>query len=150
MSYEGSVRKAGQRVRITGQLIDAASGTHLWADRFDGSLEDIFRLQDEVASSVAGVIEPALQDAEIRHSAERPTTDPTAYDLYLRALPNYQSFEKARIIQTLDLLKLAMERDPRFGPALALAAWCHQQLDVGGWTEDRARNRGTAIDLARR
>jgi hypothetical protein len=82
---EGSVRKAGQRVRITGQLIDAVTGRHLWADRFDGSLEDVFELQDKVASSVAGVIEPALQAAEMRRSAARPTTDLTAYDLYLRA-----------------------------------------------------------------
>jgi len=86
---EGSVRKAGQRVRITGQLIDAITGTHLWADRFDGSLEDIFELQDKVASSVAGVIEPTLQAAEIRRSAARPTTDLSAYDLYLRALATF-------------------------------------------------------------
>jgi adenylate cyclase len=82
---EGSVRKAGGRVRITGQLIDATSGTHLWADRFDGSLEDIFDLQDKVAISVAGVIEPTLQAAETARSAARPTADLTAYDLYLRA-----------------------------------------------------------------
>ena len=83
---EGSVRKAGGRVRITAQLIDAQSSAHLWADRFDGSLEDVFELQDQVADSVAGVIEPTLQSAEIRRSAERPTSDVTAYDLYLRAL----------------------------------------------------------------
>src|SRR5205814_2839678 len=81
---EGSVRKAGDRVRITGQLIDAVSGAHLWADRFDGSLEDVFDLQDKVASNVAGVIEPALQAAETARSAGRPTDDLTAYDLYLR------------------------------------------------------------------
>jgi TolB-like protein len=82
---EGSVRKARQRVRIAGQLIDATTGAHLWADRFDGSLEDVFELQDKVAASVAGVIEPALQAAETARSAGRPTTDLTAYDLYLRA-----------------------------------------------------------------
>jgi TolB-like protein len=82
---EGSVRKAGTQVRITGQLIDALTGTHLRADRFDGSLEDIFELQDRVAVSIAGVIEPALQAAEIRRSAARPTTDLSAYDLYLPA-----------------------------------------------------------------
>jgi TolB-like protein/class 3 adenylate cyclase len=84
---EGSVRKAGMQVRITGQLIDSLSGAHLWADRFDGSLENVFELQDQVAVSVAGVIEPALQAAEMRRSAARPTTDLTAYDLYLRSLP---------------------------------------------------------------
>jgi TolB-like protein len=82
---EGSVRKGGNRVRITAQLIDALTGTHLWANRFDGSLEDVFDLQDKVASSVAGVIEPAVQAAETARSAGRPTTDLTAYDLYLRA-----------------------------------------------------------------
>src|SRR5215472_16093365 len=82
---EGSVRKAGARIRITAQLIDTTNGTHLWADRFDGSLEDVFELQDKVASSVAGVIEPALQAAETARSAGRPTADLTAYDLYLRA-----------------------------------------------------------------
>jgi adenylate cyclase len=91
---EGSVRKAGQRVRITAQLIDALTGTHLWADRFDGSLEDVFDLQDQVASSVAGVIEPTLQAAEIRRSAARPTTDLTAYDLYLRALQYWSAYER--------------------------------------------------------
>jgi adenylate cyclase len=82
---EGSVRKGGNRVRITGQLIDAVTGTHLWADRFDGLIEDVFELQDKVASSVAGVIEPALQAAETARSANGPTDDLTAYDLYLRA-----------------------------------------------------------------
>jgi hypothetical protein len=79
------VRKAGGRVRITAQLIDATNGAHLWADHFDGSLEDVFDLQDKVASSVAGVIEPELQAAEIARSAHRPTIDLTAYDIYLRA-----------------------------------------------------------------
>src|SRR5258705_8522588 len=93
---EGSVRKASGRVRITAQLIDAQSGAHLWADRFDGALEDVFELQDTVASSVAGVIEPALQGAEISRSAKRPTNDLTAYDLYLRALTPIQSGEVGR------------------------------------------------------
>src|ERR1700719_281117 len=91
---EGSVRKAGRQVRITGQLIDAITGTHLWADRFDGSLEDVFELQDKIAVSDAGVIEPALQAAEMRRSAERPTSDLTAYDLYLRALAAYYPMTK--------------------------------------------------------
>jgi TolB-like protein len=82
---EGSVRKGGGRMRITAQLIEAGTGAHLWANRFDGPLDNIFDLQDKVALSIAGVIEPTLQAAEIRHSAERPTKDLTAYDLYLRA-----------------------------------------------------------------
>src|SRR3982075_1820199 len=105
---EGSVRKAGQRVRITGQLIDALTGTHLWADRFDGSLEDVFELQDKVALSVAGVIEPTLQAAEIRRSSERPTSDLTAYDWYLRALPHQFSFASDRNTLVLDPLARAI------------------------------------------
>jgi adenylate cyclase len=121
---EGSVRKAGNRVRITGQLIEAEAGVHLWADRFDGLLEDVFDLQDKVASSVAGAIEPTLQAAEIRRSAGRPTSDLTAYDLYLRALSHYEG-GRAGVQQALQLLGQAIERDPSYGPALALAAHCH-------------------------
>jgi TolB-like protein/class 3 adenylate cyclase len=115
---EGSVRKAGNRVRITGQLIDAATGAHLWADRFDGSFEDVFELQDKVASSIAGVIEPALQAAETARSAARPTADLTAYDLYLRAYAMVLS-STARAAEALPLLERAIARDPRHGPALA-------------------------------
>src|SRR6516162_568725 len=100
---EGSVRKAGNRMRITAQLVDAESGAHLWAERFDGLLEDVFELQEKVASSVAGVIEPALQAAEIRRSAKRPTSDLTAYDLYLRALSQYES-GRAGTEQAVELL----------------------------------------------
>jgi adenylate cyclase len=146
---EGSVRKKGQRVRIAAQLIDATTGAHLWADRFDGSLEDVFDLQDKVASSVAGVIEPTLQAAEIRHSSERPTGDLTAYNLYLRALSDWGSREKHRIVRALDLLGRAIQRDPQYGPAFALAAHCHHQLEVRGWIEDPEAARRTSVDLAR-
>jgi TolB-like protein len=101
---EGSVRKAGTQVRITGQLIDALTGTHLWANRFDGSLEDIFELQDRVAVSVAGVIEPALLAAEMRRSAARPTTDLSAYDLYLRARGALYPITRERTLDALGLL----------------------------------------------
>jgi pentatricopeptide repeat protein len=147
---EGSVRRAGGRVRITAQLIDALTGTHIWADHFDGSLEDVFDLQDKVASSVAGVIEPALQAAETARSASRPTADLTAFDLYLRALPHLDAFEKNRVVRALDLLRQAIERDPHYGPALALAAHCHLGLEVNGWTEDPEAARNTSVDLARR
>jgi pentatricopeptide repeat protein len=147
---EGAVRKAGRRVRITAQLIDAPSGTHLWADHFEGSLEDVFDLQDKVAWSVAGVIEPTLEAAETRRSADRPTNDLTALDLYLRALPHLDAFEKNRIVRALYLLGQAIERDPHYGPALALAAHCHQGLEVNGWIEDPEAARRTSVDLARR
>jgi TolB-like protein len=110
---EGSVRKAGGRVRITAQLIEASSGAHLWADRFDAPLEDVFELQDRVAISVAGVIEPTLQATEIRRSAERQTNDLTAYDLCLRALSRVFTWEQIGVLQALELLRQAIERDPR-------------------------------------
>jgi len=148
---EGSVRKAGDRIRISGQLIDAATGAHLWADRFEGSLEDIFDLQDKVASSVAGVIEPTLQAAEIRYSAERPTKDLTAYDLYLRARSVASSYEREHLAQALDLLGQAIDREPRYGPALALAATYRGDLENYDWADDREEeeNRRAAIGLAR-
>jgi tetratricopeptide (TPR) repeat protein len=147
---EGSVRKGGGRVRITAQLIGAETGAHLWADRFDGSLEDVFELQDKVAISVAGVIEPALQAAEGRRSADRPTNDLTAYDLYLRALPNFSSFAKDRIREALDLLDRAIARDPLYGPALALAAMCTHQLHLNGWVGSPDDTREQGVDYARR
>jgi TolB-like protein/class 3 adenylate cyclase/Flp pilus assembly protein TadD len=146
---EGSVRKAGGRVRITAQLIDATSGTHLWADRFDGSLEDVFELQDRVAVSVAGVIEPALQAAEMRRSAARPTTDLTAYDLYLRALAVFFPITKERIFEALELLERAIAIDRHFGPALSWAAICHMRLVYDGWAEEAETSRRKAVDLAR-
>jgi adenylate cyclase len=147
---EGSVRKASSRVRITAQLIDAETGAHLWADRFDGSLEDVFELQDKIAVSVAGVIEPALEAAEIRRAIGRPTNDLTAFDLYLRGLPRFASWDKEGIAEALNLFERAIERDPDYGRALAYAAHCRLQLAEGGWVEDRDANRRTAIELARR
>jgi adenylate cyclase len=146
---EGSVRKAGNRVRITGQLIDTVAGTHLWADRFDGSLDDVFELQDKVASSVAGVIEPALQAAETARSASRPTNDLTAYDLYLRAYSMVLSSAR-QIPDALSLMEQAIARDPRYGPALAWAAVCCHRLVGVGQSEDRAAYRLKGTDYARR
>src|SRR5262249_36766333 len=107
---EGSVRKAAQRLRITGQLIDSATGTRLWADRFDGSLEVVFELQDKAAASVAGPIEPTLQAAETARSAHRPTNDLTAYDFYLRALPLVQRYSRDAFHEAAKLLELAVTR----------------------------------------
>ena len=147
---EGSVRKGGNRVRITGQLIDAETGAHLWADRFDGLIEDVFELQDKVASSVAGVIEPALQAAEMRRSAARPTTDLSAYDLYLRALATFFPATKERIFEALGLFEQAIAIDPRYGPALSWAAICHMHLSINGWVEAPEATGRKALDLARR
>ena len=109
---EGSVRKFGNRVRVTAQLIDAETGAHLWAENFDGTLGDIFQLQDNVASSIAGVIEPTLQEAEQRRSSQRLTDDLTAYDLYLRARVHVESWERVGVMRGLELVKRALERDP--------------------------------------
>ena len=147
---EGSVRKAVGRVRITAQLIDAQNGAHLWADRFDGSLEDVFELHDKVALSVAGVIEPTLRAAEIRRSSTRPTCDLTAYDLYLRALALAFFWQRDTNDQALKLLEEAIERDPNYGLALVHAAAQHYNLHVTGWTDDPEASRVKGIDLCRR
>jgi tetratricopeptide (TPR) repeat protein len=146
---QGSVRRAGERLRITGQLIDALTGTHLWADRFDGSLEDVFDLQDKVAISVAGVIEPTLQAAEMRRSAARPMTDMSAYDFYLRAFAAFYPITKERIAEALGLLEQAIAIDRHYGPALSWAANCHMHLVRDGWAEDPETSRRKARDLAR-
>jgi len=146
---EGSVRKGGNRVRITGQLIDAETGAHLWADRFDGLIEEVFELQDKVALSVAGVIEPTLQAAEMRRSAARPTTDLTAYDLYLRALATIFPVTRERIFEALGLLEQAIALDRHYGPALAWAAICHMVLIRDGWVEAPETNRRKGVDFAR-
>jgi pentatricopeptide repeat protein len=146
---EGSIRRAASRVRITAQLIDAGTGTHLWTDRFEGALTEVFDLQDEVASTVAGIIEPALQSAEMARSASRPTAQLTAYDLYLRALADSLSYEKDKVARALELLAHAIERDPHYGPALALAAHCQKAFEVMSWTADPEGVRLTSINLAR-
>jgi adenylate cyclase len=146
---EGSVRKAGGRVRITAQLIDTTTGTHLWADRFDGSLEDVFDLQDKIAVSVAGVIEPALQAAEAAHSAHQPTNNLTAYDLYLRAYAIVLSSAR-QAPEALCLMEQAIEIDPRYGPALAWAAICCHRLLVDDRSENREADRVKGTDFAKR
>jgi len=146
---EGSVRKGGNRVRITGQLIDAETGAHLWADRFDGLIEDVFELQDKVASSVAGVIEPTLQAAETARSAGRPTNDLTAYDLYLRGYAMAVSSAR-QAPEALRLMEQAIARDPRYGPALAWAAFCCFRLLTNDRSEDREADALKGADFARR
>jgi adenylate cyclase len=133
---EGSVRKCGGRVRITAQLIEAGTGAHLWADRFDGSLEDVFDLQDRVASSVAGVIEPALRQAEIERAQRRPESL-DAYDLYLRAFPIAFANTPQTVDKALDLLERAVAIASDYAAAHALIAWCqHTRYLWGGLADD--------------
>jgi TolB-like protein/class 3 adenylate cyclase/tetratricopeptide (TPR) repeat protein len=146
---EGSVRRGGGRVRITGQLIEADTGKHLWADRFDGSMEEVFDLQDQVATSVAGVIEPTLQIAEDIRAASRPTHDLTAHDLYMRATTLV--FSRSRQIpEAVDLLGQAVARDPNYGPALALLGLCSFLSCLDGNPADFHAERRKAVDFARR
>jgi adenylate cyclase len=147
---EGSVRRAGNRVRITAQLLDTINGAHLWADRFDAQLADVFELQDNVASSVAGVIEPTLQAAEHRRSVQRPTDDLTAYDLFLQARVALYSVSREGARRALELAERALERDPNYGSALAVAARCHSNIYESGWTNDLEATRKASIELARR
>jgi adenylate cyclase len=130
---EGSVRKAGSRVRITGQLIDTATGAHIWADRFDGALDDIFELQDQVASSVVGVIEPKLRQSEIERSIRKPTENLDAYDLYLRALAQFYRYSEESLREAVALLKRALAIDPAYAPAAALIGWCWGFQRVQDW-----------------
>ena len=141
---EGSVRKAGERVRITGQLIDAQSGAHLWAERFDGTLADVFDLQDRVAEGVAGAIEPTLRGAEIERARRKPTGSLDAYDLYLRALPHLLTLTAEDNREALRLLEQALALDPDYAVALGLKAWCHLNAYLRSWADDdddRARGR---------
>lgn len=147
---EGSVRKAGNRVRIMGQLIDATTGMSLWADRFVGTLDNLFDLQEEVAASVVGAISPRLERAEIERSKQKPTESLDAYDFYLRAMANLHFGTREGVDEALRLLTQAIDRDPGYGPAHAMAAWCHDWRKVNGWMVDRAAEMAEGTRLARR
>jgi TolB-like protein len=147
---EGSVRQAGGRVRIAVKLIDTADGAQIWSERFDDTLQDVFALQDHVALSVAGVIEPTLQDEEFRRGSKRPTDNMGSYDLYLRAMSLFWKFDAAEMAEAYGLLQRAIGLDPHFGIALAAAATCLRIMIDSGWSEDPVADRETGLDLARR
>ncbi len=132
---EGSVRKVGQKVRITGQLIDGASGANIWADRFDGVLEDIFDLQDQMTISVVGTIEPKLRQAEIERARRKPTSSLDAYDHLLRAYAYFNLLTSDGNARALDHLNQALKLDPLFSGAAGLAAWCYLFRRAQGWVE---------------
>src|SRR5713226_5919909 len=137
---EGSVRKAGGRVRITAQLIDATTGAHLWADRFDGALEDVFELQDKVAISATGVIEPTLRQSEIERARRKRPDSLDAYDLYLRALPYAFAAMPEDADKALALLGKAIELEPDFAAAHAIIAFCHEQRYLRGGMQEETKN----------
>jgi TolB-like protein len=146
---EGSVRKAGNRVRITGQLIDTSTGAHIWADRFDGALDDIFQLQDQVASSVAGVIGPKLRQSEIERASRKPTASLTAYDLYLRALAQSYRYTEEGLAEAVALARQALAINPSYAPAAALVGRCRGHQRTLGWGALSGEDIGEACRLAR-
>jgi TolB-like protein len=153
---EGSVRKASNRVRITGQLIDTSTGVHLWADRFDGALEDVFDLQDQVTTSVVSAIAPKLEQAEIERAKRKPTESLDAYDYFLRGMPGVHLWTKEANAEALKHFYRAIELDPNFAPAYGMAARCYAQRRGSGWDTDRPweiaetrRLAGRATELGR-
>ncbi|HTZ67611.1 MAG TPA: adenylate/guanylate cyclase domain-containing protein [Roseiarcus sp.] len=147
---EGSVRKAGARVRITGQLVNASTGAHVWADRFDGELADIFDLQDQVTTRVVGAIAPKLEQAEIERAKRKPTENLDAYDYFLRGMAAFYQYTRTSNEEALRLFSRAIELDPDFASAYGMAARCYMQRKGFGWVDDREREVAEADRLARR
>ena len=147
---EGGVRKAANRVRITAQLIDASTGAHLWADRFEGTLEDIFDLQDRVTASVVGAIAPKLEQVEIERVRHKPTESLDAYDYYLRGLATSHPRTRELNDEALRLFYKAIELDPEFSSAYGMAAWCYARRKGSRWMVDRVKETAETARLARR
>ena len=143
------MRKAANRVRITAQLIDAGSGTHLWADKFDGTLEDIFDLHDQVAREVAGAVEPNLREAEINRSLRKPTTSLDAYDLYMRGLAAFRDLSADSLRVTMELTRQAIDLDPHFARALGAARPVHPASAVGQGGRSRSNGGGVEAGACR-
>src|SRR3982075_392528 len=146
---EGSVRKAAGRVRITGQLIDAVTGAHIWADRFERDLADVFALQDEVTVAVVSAIQPKLLQTEIEMATRRRPENLTAYDFYLRAMPQYYLTTREGMAEAITLAHRALELDPRFGSAAILAGVGHMLNVLWGYSNDPQFDRKEAIRLVR-
>jgi adenylate cyclase len=146
---EGSVRKAAGKVRITGQLIDAVTGAHIWVDRFERNLTDVFALQDQVTVAVVTAVQPKLLQTEIALATRRRPENLTAYDFYLPALPQFYLATREGVAETIRLAHRALELDPRFGLVAALAGACHMQNAVWGYASDRQFEAEEAVRLAR-
>jgi TolB-like protein len=145
---EGSVRKSANRVRITAQLVDAASGGNIWADRFEGDLDDIFELQDRMANSVVGAIAPQLERAEIARAKRKPTENLDAYDYYLRGMACFHESTRESVADALALFERAIRLDPEFASAYGLAAWCIYWRKMNAWLTDRAEDMAKGEELA--
>ena len=147
---EGSVRKATHKVRITGQLIDGTTGAHLWAERFESALDDIFELQDRVTEAVVGAIARQLERAEIERANRKPTESLDAYDYYLRGMAHLHLGNRESNDAALGQFNHALMRDPNFASAYATAAWCYFWRKINGWMTDRAGETAEGARLARR
>jgi TolB-like protein/class 3 adenylate cyclase len=147
---EGSVRKASNRVRITAQLVDATTGAHVWADYFDGALDDIFDLQDRVTSSVVGVIEPRLQRAEIERAGRKPTESLDAYDYFLRGMASFHLFTGDSLLDARRFFQRATELDPNYPSPYGMAAWCILLSKTNGWLLDPEREIAEGVRMAHR
>jgi TolB-like protein len=147
---EGSMRNAAKHVRITGQLIDATTGGHLWADRFEGTLGDIFELQDQITEDVVGAIAPQLERAEIERAKRKPTENLGAYDFYLRGMANLHQGTREAVNEALPLFYKAIELDPDFASAYGMAAWCYFWRKLNDWMTDRSKEIAEGTRLARR
>jgi TolB-like protein len=146
---EGSVRKAADRVRITAQLIDASTGTHLWADRFDGDLNDIFDLQDDVTTRVVNAIAPKMEQVEAARAKRKPTESLDAYDYLLRGTDSLYRQTPEGIDEALRLFKRAIELDPEYGAAYGTAAYCYAMRKSSGWGMRREQDIEEASRLSR-
>ena len=147
---EGSVRKAGNRVRFTGQLIDATTGGNIWADRFDGALEDIFELQDQVTARVVGAIEPRLQRAEIERAGRKPTESLDAYDYFLRGMASFHLHNRDSLLEAVRLFVRATELDRNYASPYGMASWSGALRNSHGWMVDRESEIADSVRLARR
>ena len=146
---EGSVQKAGNRLRITVQLIETEGGAHVWSSRYDGTLDDIFDLQDRITEQVAGALQPSIRIAEIERSRRKRPQDLGAYDYTMRAMPHVWALEKEESAKALELLDKALAIDPEYPLALSLAGWCHAQRSVYNWTDDIAESQALALNAGR-
>jgi TolB-like protein len=147
---EGSVRKAENRIRITGLLVDAETGAQIWANRFDSTLVEIFELQDEIASSVVAAITPKLEQVEIERAKRKPTENLQAYDYYLRGLASVHREQDETNSEALRQFYKAIELDPDFASAYGMATWCYSRRQRNGWMTDRVREQAEAKRLALR
>jgi adenylate cyclase len=147
---EGSVQTAGNRIRIIVQLIETEGGMHVWSTRHDGTIDDVFDLQDRITEQVAGALQPSIRLAEIERSRRKRPQDLGAYDYAMRAMPHVWALEKEESSKALELLDKALAIDPEYPLAASLAGWCHAQRSVYNWAEDSAESQALALKLAER